>query len=299
MPFGGSSCPTGAPVAPGAGRAMARRARSVARRSTPRTWCSTWNSPVRASHKLPITNCTFVASLHGNSREIPCAWRQTSPLSTRVIEATPIPEVDSDPGVTTTLGTILCAGVPKVRTSEASWVALVQSVAAGDQLALRDLYGRSHAIVFTLIMRIVRDKLTAEELTLDVFHDIWKRARSYDVAGGTVVGWIMNQARSRAIDRMRFESRKKRVDPHPDAAEPATESDADAEIDSGARDRQLRVAVSRLAFGERSAIELAFFSEFTYGETAVRLNEPVGTVKSRIRSGLDKLRHALAGGGLT
>jgi RNA polymerase sigma-70 factor, ECF subfamily len=211
-----------------------------------------------------------------------------------VIATKLIQEVDSDRRVTTTLGTILCASAPKPRTAEALWVALVQSIAAGDQPALRDLYGRSHVIVFTLIMRIVHDRQTAEELTLDVFHDIWKRAGSYDVSGGTVVGWIMNQARSRAIDQIRFESRKKRVNPHPDDGESAAEDDPDAEIDSRARDQQLHVAVSQLAFGERSAIEMAFFSGFTYAETAVRLNEPAGTVKTRIRSGLEKLRHALA-----
>ena len=62
-------------------------------------------------------------------------------------------------------------------------------------------------------MRITANRETAEELTLDVFHDVWRRASRYDPADGTVLGWIMNQARSRAIDRVRFEQRKKRVDP--------------------------------------------------------------------------------------
>ena len=86
-----------------------------------------------------------------------------------------------------------------------------RSIAAGDQLALHALYERTHRIVFTLIVRITNNRETAEELTLDVFHDVWRRASSYDPAGGSVVGWIMNQARSRAIDRLRFEQRKKRV----------------------------------------------------------------------------------------
>ena len=71
---------------------------------------------------------------------------------------------------------------------------------------------RTHRIVFTLMVRITNNRETAEELTLDVFHDVWRRASTYDPAGGSVVGWIMNQARSRAIDRLRFEQRKKRVD---------------------------------------------------------------------------------------
>src|SRR3546814_12221626 len=87
---------------------------------------------------------------------------------------------------------------------------LVQSMAAGDQLALHALYERAHRPVFTLIMRITANRETAEELTIDVFHDVWRRASRYDPANGTVLGWVMNQARSRAIDRLRFASRKKR-----------------------------------------------------------------------------------------
>jgi DNA-directed RNA polymerase specialized sigma24 family protein len=74
-----------------------------------------------------------------------------------------------------------------------------------------------HRIVFTLIVRITNNRETAEELTLDVFHDVWRRAANYDPATGSVVGWIMNQARSRAIDRLRFEHRKKRFNNYGDS----------------------------------------------------------------------------------
>ena len=110
-----------------------------------------------------------------------------------------------------TLGDVLYAK-SKAPVPEQDWAALVQSIAAGDQLALHALYERAHRIVFTLIMRITANRETAEELTIDVFHDVWRRASRYDAANGTVLGWIMNQARSRAIDRLRFESRKKRSD---------------------------------------------------------------------------------------
>src|SRR5206468_6617032 len=101
----------------------------------------------------------------------------------------------------------------------------VQSMAAGDQLALHALYERAHHIVFTLVMRITANRETAEELTIDVFHDIWRRAARYNATNGTVLGWIMNQARSRAIDRLRFESRRKRS--HSGDAEPLSEVAAD------------------------------------------------------------------------
>src|SRR5687768_4731179 len=109
----------------------------------------------------------------------------------------------------TTLGDLLYAK-SKAPVPEQDWATLVQSIAAGDQLALHALYERAHRIVFTLIMRITANRETAEELTIDVFHDLWRGASRYDAANGTVLGWIMNQARSRAIDRLRFESRKKR-----------------------------------------------------------------------------------------
>src|SRR5579864_682337 len=108
-----------------------------------------------------------------------------------------------------TLGDVLYAASAGAA-SEQDWAALVRSIAAGDQLALHALYERAHRIVFTLIMRITANRETAEELTVDVFHDVWRRAARYDATNGTVLGWIMNQARSRAIDRMRFKSRKKR-----------------------------------------------------------------------------------------
>src|SRR5438046_8777482 len=94
-------------------------------------------------------------------------------------------------------------------------------MATGEQLALHTLYEMAHRMVFTLIMRITANRETAEELTIDVFHDIWRRASRYDAANGTVLGWIMNQARSRAIDRLRFESRQKRS--RGDDAEPLAE----------------------------------------------------------------------------
>jgi RNA polymerase sigma-70 factor (ECF subfamily) len=110
-----------------------------------------------------------------------------------------------------TLGDVLYAK-PKSLVPEQEWVALVQSIADGDQLALHALYERAHRLVFTLAMRITANRQTAEELTVDVFHDVWRRASGYDPANGTVLGWIMNQARSRAIDRLRFDGRKKRSD---------------------------------------------------------------------------------------
>lgn len=173
----------------------------------------------------------------------------------------------------------------------------MRDVAAGDQRALRALVDRSHRIVFTLIMRLTGDRESAEELTLDVFQDVWRRAASYDPANGTVVGWIMNQARSRAIDRHRWESRKKRVGPTLAEAGlgPAAAAGPPEAFEVREQGRVLRAALETLAPAERQAIETAYFSGLTYAEVATRLATPLGTVKTRIRAGLEKLRRALAG----
>ncbi|HUG77224.1 MAG TPA: sigma-70 family RNA polymerase sigma factor [Burkholderiales bacterium] len=206
-------------------------------------------------------------------------------------------EQDRRDGAPETLGDVLYAGKSKHPVPEKDWVALVQSIAAGDQLALHALYERTHRFVFTLILRITSNRETAEELTLDVFYDVWRRASRYDAGNGTVLGWILNQARSRAIDRLRFEQRKKRVDAHASDSDPAIEtSDSHDVLEFKEQSRALRSALTVLTPDERQAIEAAFFSELTYAEVAARLEQPLGTVKTRIRSALHKLRRALAAG---
>jgi RNA polymerase sigma-70 factor (ECF subfamily) len=194
-----------------------------------------------------------------------------------------------------TLGDLLYANRTHAPTSEQEWVKLVRSIATGDQLALHSIYEQTHRIVFTLVARITNNRETAEELTIDVFHDVWRRASMYDPAGGSGVGWIMNQARSRAIDRVRFDQRKKRVN-HADSPPALTAPSGPHEaFDVREQGHLLRHALQLLTSDERQAIETAFFSELTYGEVATRLKQPLGTVKTRIRSGLGKLRQALAG----
>lgn len=195
-----------------------------------------------------------------------------------------------------TLGEVLYAK-SKAPVLEKEWFTLVQSIAAGDQLALHALYDRAHRVVFTLVLRITANRETAEELTVDVFHDIWRRASQYDAANGTVLGWIMNQARSRAIDRLRFESRKKRSDGGD--AQPPAEVAADPidVLELREQAEALRGALATLTPEERQAIETTFFGGLTHAEAAARLNQPLGTIKTRIRSGLHKLRRMLSAEG--
>jgi RNA polymerase sigma-70 factor, ECF subfamily len=193
-----------------------------------------------------------------------------------------------------TLGDILFADKAKVHRSEDDWLQLVRAVAGGDERALHSLYEQTHRIVFTLVVRITADQETAEEVTLDVFYHVWRKASTYDPANGSVVGWIMNQARSRAIDRLRFDRRKKRVNTSPDGLQPTANIDDPQQACLFQEEsRLLRNALEILTPEERNAIETAFFSELTYEETAKQLDQPVGTVKTRIRSGMGKLREVL------
>jgi RNA polymerase sigma-70 factor, ECF subfamily len=191
-----------------------------------------------------------------------------------------------------TLGDVLYAG-SKGPAPEQDWATLVQSIAAGDQLALHALYEMAYRIVFTLMMRITVNRETAEELTIDVFQDVWRRASHYDPANGTVLAWIMNQARSRAIDRLRFDNRKKRSEGGdvPPLAEAAADPHDVLELQE--QGEALRVALATLTVDERQAIEATFFAGLTHAEAAMRLNQPLGTIKTRIRSGLRKLRQTL------
>lgn len=189
-----------------------------------------------------------------------------------------------------TLGGLLYQDESKPRVSEGAWVALVAAIAAQDVRALHSLYAQMQGFVFTIALRICADRATAEEVTVDVFHDIWSRAGHYNRADGTVVGWVMNLARSRAIERLR-QAREKRGLPGRDATEAAV---GDPDL-VGQRQRMARVksALGTLSEDERSVIELAFFSDSNPADIARRLELPLGTIQSRIRSALTKLRFAL------
>jgi RNA polymerase sigma-70 factor (ECF subfamily) len=203
-------------------------------------------------------------------------------------------QADSSPA---TLGEVLYADQSRPRIPEEDWARLVEAVAAGDQVALHRLYERAHRVVFTLAMRITGSRETAEEVTLDVFHDVWRRSSRYDARNGTVLGWVMNQARSRAIDRVRFEQRKKRAEP--DYGDPAMQNEPQNGHDLlvvKEENRAVQTALAVLTPDEKRAIEAAFFSELTHAEVATELKQPLGTVKTRIRSGLHKLKQALAAG---
>lgn len=189
-----------------------------------------------------------------------------------------------------TLGDVLYAK-SKPPIPEHDWVELVRLIAAGDPLALHALYERAYRPVFTFIMRMTARLQTAEELTIDVFHDVWRYASRYDAADNTVLCWIMNLARSRAVDRLRSGGARKHGGEKPPAEPAADPHDA---LELRRQSESLVKALPVLTPDERRAIETTFFGEYTHAEAAVRLNRPFGAIKARIRSALHKLRNALA-----
>lgn len=181
-------------------------------------------------------------------------------------------------GSSATLGDVLYADPTMPTESEQAWVAMLQSIATRDPTALHDLYERTHRLVYTLILRITGRAETAEELTLQVFYDIWSNATPYDAAEGTVLAWIMNQARYRAMERMHKEKRDA-----PDQTGQLAE-----------QGRLVREALEGLTQQERAAIESAYFSDLPQIYVAAQLNQRSGSFRSWLRSGVMKLRRALA-----
>lgn len=176
-----------------------------------------------------------------------------------------------------------------------AWGALVQAIAAGDETALAKLYDATAGLVHGLVLRIVRDRGHAEETTLDVFTQVWRNASAFDPARGTAVTWLLTLARSRAIDRLRsVRADRGHEEPLDIAASRAWEGDDPADASElSERRRRVRGALAQLDHDQREAIAIAYFEGLSHTEIAARLGHPLGTVKSRIRSGMLRLRELL------
>jgi RNA polymerase sigma-70 factor (ECF subfamily) len=192
---------------------------------------------------------------------------------------------------------VLWAAVQTTATDATSDRATLERMARGDQDALGELYDRHGRLVYSLALRIVRDQRDAEEVVQEVFSQAWRQSGRYNAARGSVVGWVLTLTRSRAIDRVR--GRRARPEVAADEAALVDLADtapaADEQLASAAQAAQVRAALESLPFLQRMAVELAFYEGLTHTEIADRLDQPVGTVKTRIRQGLLKLRDRLAG----
>jgi RNA polymerase sigma-70 factor (ECF subfamily) len=180
-------------------------------------------------------------------------------------------------------------------TGVGAWPKYVERCAAGDQSALAALYDASNRLVYSMALRILQDTADAEEVTLDVYMQVWKTAQGYSGNRGSVGTWLVMLARTRAIDRLRSrQSRTRLEDPLPEQPDFAADILNPEQEAQGARQRQrVLSALQTLTPEQREAIELAVFSGFTHTELAVRLKQPLGTVKTRVRQGMMKLRVTL------
>jgi RNA polymerase sigma-70 factor (ECF subfamily) len=173
---------------------------------------------------------------------------------------------------------------------------LVARIARGDQSAFSQFYDAHAGLAFGLIRRIVRDKEAAEEVLQEVFWQIWREAGSFDPARGGAEAWLVMRAKTRAIDKLRSIRRKEQTFVAPVDEGSGRGADPRAEDPAVmAADRTLvEGALGRLPEAQRRVIELSFFGGLTQSEIAARLGEPIGTVKTRARLGLERLRGFLA-----
>jgi len=174
-------------------------------------------------------------------------------------------------------------------------------IAARDPAALEALYERRAALVFGLCLRVLGDRSEAEEVLEDVFFELWQRSERFDPGRSAPLAYLVTLARSRAIDRLR---RARRGAHAPDTAseearaearEPAAHGESPlAEAQRSERRRLVAALLGGLDPADRHALELSFFAGLSHGEIASRLGQPLGTVKTRIRRALLRLRDGLA-----
>lgn len=174
----------------------------------------------------------------------------------------------------------------------------LQRIAKGEEAALGELYDQLGGLLFSLARRVTGNDREAEEIVQDVFVTVWRNAGTFDAKRASPTTWLTTLARNKAIDRLRASRRRLPAAPNDAEFMPETRDLApDPAQNAASDDRRERVAgwLNELPPNQRQAVELAFFDGLTHPEIAARLSETIGTVKSRIRLGLDRLRQKMKG----
>lgn len=171
---------------------------------------------------------------------------------------------------------------------------LVAAMARGDKQAMAALYDQLAGPLYSLACRMLGDAAEAQDLTQDIFLQLWRTAPTYEPSRGSVFSWAVTLIRNRAIDRIRMRQRRAEIlsDAAPDLQPSGSGGDTDSAATLWLREQSaaVRAALAELPAEQRHAIELAFFGGLTQQEIASQLNEPLGTIKARIRRGLLKLK---------
>ncbi|HLW97273.1 MAG TPA: sigma-70 family RNA polymerase sigma factor [Candidatus Acidoferrales bacterium] len=176
--------------------------------------------------------------------------------------------------------------------AETDW-SLLERVVRKEESALAALYDRYSGLVFAEAMRILRDNGAAEEILQDIFYQVWRTAEKFDPARGSLPGWLMVVTRNRAISRLRRSSSRSDEELDQNAVS------VSINLENAASQKQmidrLKSVMSAMPDSQRQAIELAFFEGLTHSEIAAKTGEPLGTIKTRIRSALEVLRRSVTG----
>ncbi len=184
---------------------------------------------------------------------------------------------------------------------ETTDVELAAGVARRDPGALAEIYRRHSGAMWALARRVLRDRHRAEEVCQTVFTELWASPQRYDPTRGSLRSWLLTQAHGRSVDIVRSEESRRRRDERDGqlAVARPPEADVEATVEELALADHVRRALDSLPREERDPIVLAYFGGRSYREAAAQLGQPEGTVKSRIRSGLGRLRRALEAEGVT
>jgi RNA polymerase sigma-70 factor (ECF subfamily) len=187
-------------------------------------------------------------------------------------------------------------GSPAALESRQADQSALARIARGDQAAFAELYDRHARLVYSLALRILQDRADAEDIVQEVFAQVWTQAARYDASRGAVAAWMLTLTRSRAIDKLRAKRARPEAATEADAAERVMDFAAtqDLELLSAEQVTRLQRALNELPDAQRTALELAYYEGLTHVEVAARLGEPLGTVKTRIRQAVIRLREALA-----
>jgi RNA polymerase sigma-70 factor (ECF subfamily) len=173
--------------------------------------------------------------------------------------------------------------------------ALVQRLLQRDVSAFEELYDRHSRIVYGLVLRILQQTSTAEEVVQDIFLLLWRNAAQYDTSRGPFLPWLLTLSRNRAFDHLRLKSERQRRREDQTEELPAVVAvpDFEGRLDEKRRAVRVRELIAELQPQQKQAIELAYFEGLSHSEIAAKLQEPLGTVKSWIRNGLLKLKEGL------
>jgi RNA polymerase sigma-70 factor, ECF subfamily len=192
---------------------------------------------------------------------------------------------------------LLVAVTPKVNDEASSDAALVRRLLRKDVRAFEQLYDRHSRIVYGLVLRILQQASTAEEVVQDVFLQLWRNAGQYQEGRGPFVPWLLTLARNRALDNLRLKSeRQRRREDQTEQLPPIAQMpEYEKALDERRRAEVVRTLIGSLTAPQKRAIEMAYFEGLSHSEIAAALHEPLGTVKSWIRNGLLRLKEGLQG----